>query len=137
MLYIHDGVLLDPASPDPQVYIETRGLVTERHEILLPGRNSEPDWLRRGRNLPESPDDPGTPDRYVIPRFTEQDGNVLEIFVDLWNVSKKEQDFHLIVEIHQADYEPDVLYNVKGKISARDSDRHEGFGVFVPLVLMS
>ena len=57
--------------------------------------------------------------------------------MDLWNVSTKEQDFHLIVEIHQADYEPDVLYNEIGKISAKDGHRHEGFGVFVPLELMS
>jgi len=137
MFYVHDGVLLDPGAPEPQIYIETKGLVTERHTVFLPGRNAEPDWERRGRNLPVDENDPGTPDIYVIPRFAEQGGNVLEIFVDIWNVSQAEQDFSLLVEIRQADYEPDVLFDEEGTIPAEENNRHLGFGVFVPLELMT
>ena len=108
----------------------------ERHRVLLPAWHGELEWIKRGRNLPVAPGDPGTPDIYAIPRFAEQGGNILEIEVDLWNVSQADQAFTLNVEVHQGDYVPDVLFDEQGTLAAQDNNRHLGFGVFVPLGIM-
>jgi len=137
MFYVHPGVWLDPSVAPPQIFIETKGLAVDKHRILLPAHNGTQRWEVDGTNIPTSPEDPGTPDIYVIPEFTQQDGNILEIFVDLFNVTDNEQTFALRVEIHQADYEPDVLFNEKGTLGNTNGERTKAYGVFVPLRLMT
>jgi hypothetical protein len=137
MIYVHDGVFLDPSVAPPQIFIQTNGLVVEKHRILLPARNGTERWEADGTNIPLNSDDPGTPDIYLIPEFTRQAGNLLEIFIDLFNVHEVDRKFSLRVEIHQADYEPDVLFDEHGKLGAVAGERTCTFGVFVPLRLMA
>ena len=137
MFYVHDGVFLDPGVSPPQVFIETKGLVVDKHRILLPAHNGTQRWEMDGTNIPSSSTDSGTPDIYVIPEFTQQRGNVLQIFVDVFNVRSTNQSFSLRVEIHQADYEPDVLFNERGELGTEKGERTDSFGVFVPLRIMT
>jgi len=137
MFYVHDGVLLDPSVAPPQVFIETTGLAVDKHRLLLPARGSVQRWEADGTNIPESNTDPGTPDIYVIPDFTQQGGNILQIFVDLFNVRETNQRFGLKVEIHQADYQADVLFDEEGELGTEKGARTDVFGVFVPLKIMT
>ena len=136
MFYVHDGVLLDPDLVPPQVFVETKGLVVDKHRILLPSYGGTQRWEVDGTNIPHSGDDAGTPDIYVIPEFTQQGGNILQFFIDLYNVRTSKQKFQIRVEIHQADYEPDVLFDESGELGPKKGERTESYGVFVPLRLM-
>ena len=137
MFYVHPGVLFDPDPPPPEIFIQTNGLVVEHHRIFLPKGLVTDDWLQRGGNRPALAGDPGTPDIYPVPYFDQHGGKTLEIFVDIWNVSKRARKFRLQVLIRQADYVDDVLYDESGTIPADDGDRHRGFGVFVPIEMMT
>ena len=137
MFYVHEGVWLDPDVSPPQVFIETAGLVVEKHRILLPASADTDRWEIDGTNIPTSSDDPGTPDIYEIPQFTRQGGNLLEIFVDLFNVTNASQRFTLNVEIRQADYEEDILFDVTDTLGSSRGERTDAFGVFVPLRIMT
>lgn len=137
MFYVHDGVLLDPGASPPLVFIETTGLVVETHRLLLPARNGTVRWEEDGTNIPTDSDDAGTPDMHVIPDFVRQGGNILQVFVDVFNVRPNQERFGLRVEIHQADYEPDVLFDEVGELGSERGERTDSFGVFVPLRLMT
>lgn len=126
-------VLIDPGLPPPRVFIRTGGLVVEHHEILLPAHNGAPRWEQRGTNVPEDDNDSGTPDIYTIPNHSSQDGNLLEVFVDLFNVTESEKRFHLEVQIWQGDYEPDILIDERDVIPAKET---QSFGVFTFLESM-
>jgi hypothetical protein len=137
MFKVNEKVYLDSDLAAPQVYIETRGLIVEKHSILLPEHKGASRWDVTGTNVPLDDGDSGTPDIYEIPEFTRQGGNILEIFVDLFNVTEDDQDFALKVEIHQGGYEPDILFDVSGTLGTTKGERTDTFGVFVPLRLMS
>lgn len=137
MFYVHPGVLIDPDISAPQVFIKTNGLIVEKHNILLPAQTDTSRWQVDGTNIPSSRNDPGTPDIYEIPQFTRQGGNLLEVFIDLFNVSQNDQNFRLRVLIRQGDYEDDVLFDEAGTLGSKKGERTEAFGVFVPLKLMT
>ena len=55
----------------------------------------------------------------------------------MFNVRPNQERFGLRVEIHQADYEPDVLFDEMGELGSERGERTDSFGVFVPLRLMT
>lgn len=67
MFKVSDDVYLDPDATAPQIFIEAKGLVVEKHRILLPSHNGTQRWEVDGTNIPASGDDSGTPDIYEIP----------------------------------------------------------------------
>ncbi len=137
MFYVHAGVLIDPDAAAPYIFIETKGLVVDTHRNFLKKTEHTDRWEEEGTNIPSSPNDPGTPDLYSIPQFQQQGGNILRVFVDLFNVSASSQTYSLRVEIRQADYEPDMLFNETGKLGTKSGERTKSFGVFVPLRIMT
>lgn len=137
MFYVHPGVLIDPFVMAPTIFIETKGLVVDNHRCFLKATEHTDRWEVDGTNIPSSPEDPGTPDIYVIPQYTQQGGNILRIFVDLFNVTPANQEYTLRVEIHQDDYEPDVLFDESGELGTQRGEKTESYGVFVPLSLMT
>ena len=130
---MHDGVLIDPNTKPPEVYIETKGLIVDTHRVWIVTRDGTKSWDREGTNIPSSSSDIGTPDIYMIPDFNKQDGNILKVFVDLYNKLSTKQKFKLKVEIHQADYEPDILFNEDSELEGKSFNT---FHVFVPLRVM-
>ncbi|MEM1261331.1 MAG: hypothetical protein AAGH76_02965 [Pseudomonadota bacterium] len=133
-IMLDEPILIDPGFPPPQIYIRTGGLVVEHHDIFLPAFNGAPEWSQRGTNVPRDDNDEGTPDVYVIPDHSRQDGNLLEITVNIFNVSSDEKNFTLNTEIWQGDYAPDVLIDHSATLPAQET---KSFAVFAFLELMS
>lgn len=136
MIHVNEPVLLDPDASPPHVFIETKGLVIDIHQLLLRARNNATRWEADGSNIPIDDDDEGTPDRYPIIDFIQHNNNILEMVIDLFNQTNEVQEFSLRVEIHQADYEPDEIINVEGELGAEENDKTQLFRAFVPLRLM-